>query len=72
MSPTAFFQTNVRAAEVLVREVLDALADTRFGRVLDLYSGVGLFALPLAKQGRAVTAVEENRHAMAAPGRPCG
>ncbi len=65
VTPTAFFQTNVRAAEVLVREVVDALADTRFGRVLDLYSGVGLFALPLAKQGRAVTAIEENRHAIA-------
>jgi 23S rRNA (uracil1939-C5)-methyltransferase len=65
VSPTAFFQTNVRAAEVLVREVLDALPEARFRRVLDLYSGVGLFALPLAKQGRTVTAVEENRHAMA-------
>jgi len=65
VSPTAFFQTNVRAADVLVREVLDALSDTRFQRVLDLYAGVGLFALPLAKAGRAVTAVEENREAVA-------
>jgi 23S rRNA (uracil1939-C5)-methyltransferase len=65
VSPTAFFQTNVRAAEVMVREVVDALSDPRFGRVLDLYAGVGLFALPLAKQGRTVTAIEENRHAMA-------
>jgi 23S rRNA (uracil1939-C5)-methyltransferase len=65
VSPTAFFQTNVRAAEVMVREVLDALADARFGRVLDLYAGVGLFALPLAMRGRSVTAIEENRHAMA-------
>ena len=65
VAPTAFFQTNVRAAEVLVREVLDALAEARFSRVLDLYAGVGLFALPLALQGRAVTAVEENRHAIA-------
>ena len=64
VSPTAFFQTNVRAAAVLVRVVLDALADPRFGRVLDLYAGVGLFALPLAKAGRTVTAIEENREAM--------
>ncbi len=63
--PAAFFQTNVRAAGVLVRVVLDALADTRFRRVLDLYAGVGLFALPLAKAGRAVTAVEESRDAVA-------
>jgi len=65
VSPTAFFQTNVRAAEVLVGEVLGALPGPRCSRILDLYSGVGLFALPLARQGRTVTAVEENRHAMA-------
>jgi 23S rRNA (uracil1939-C5)-methyltransferase len=64
VSPTAFFQTNVRAAEVLVRVVLDALSDTRLRRVLDLYAGVGLFAIPLARSGRAVTAVEENRQAV--------
>jgi 23S rRNA (uracil1939-C5)-methyltransferase len=65
VAPTAFFQTNVRAADVLVRVVLEALADARFARVLDLYAGVGLFALPLAKARRRVTAVEENREAMA-------
>lgn len=65
VSPTAFFQTNVRAADVLVREVLGALSDTRLRRILDLYAGVGLFALPLARVGRAVTAVEENRDAVA-------
>jgi 23S rRNA (uracil1939-C5)-methyltransferase len=66
VSPTAFFQTNVRAADVLVHEVLDALSGRRFRRVLDLYAGVGMFALPLAKQGRAVTAVEENRDGLSA------
>lgn len=65
VAPTAFFQTSVRAAGVLVRVVLDALADARFERVLDLYAGVGLFALPLAKAGRRVMAVEESREAMA-------
>jgi 23S rRNA (uracil1939-C5)-methyltransferase len=66
LSPTSFFQTNVRAAGVLVAGVLEALADRRFARVLDLYAGVGLFALPLARDGRSVTAVEENREAIAA------
>jgi 23S rRNA (uracil1939-C5)-methyltransferase len=66
LSPTSFFQTNVRAARVLVSLVLDALADARFGRILDLYAGVGLFALPLVRATRSVTAVEENREAMAA------
>jgi 23S rRNA (uracil1939-C5)-methyltransferase len=59
MSPTAFFQTNVRAAEELVRLVL---AEVPVGStVLDLYAGAGLFAIPLAKRGHVVTAIEENR-----------
>lgn len=62
VSPDAFFQTNVDAARVLVNLVLDAIPPT--GRVLDLYCGSGLFSLPLAKRGAAVTAVEENRTAI--------
>ena len=63
VSPTAFFQTNVRAAEILVRLVLDALPTP--SRVLDLYAGCGLFAIPLALAGHQVIAVEENREAVA-------
>jgi 23S rRNA (uracil1939-C5)-methyltransferase len=61
VSPTAFFQTNVHAAEMLVRLVLDALPAGE--PVLDLYAGAGLFALPLARRGDRVIAVEENRAA---------
>jgi 23S rRNA (uracil1939-C5)-methyltransferase len=64
VSPTAFFQTNVRAAGVLVDDVIEALAGEPSLRVLDLYSGVGLFAIPLALRGHTVTAVEENRQAV--------
>ena len=63
ISPTAFFQTNVRAAEILVRLVLEAVpADAT---VLDLYAGAGLFALPLARRGHQVVAVEANPTAVA-------
>ena len=63
ISPTAFFQTNVRAAEILVGLVREAVpAGTR---VLDLYAGAGLFGLPLARDGHDVVAVEENRAAVA-------
>ena len=63
MSPTAFFQTNVDAAELLVRLVVAALSEET--RVLDLYAGSGLFAIPLASAGHEVLAIEENRVAVA-------
>lgn len=63
LSPTAFFQTNVHAAELLVRLVLEAVSEG--AEVLDLYAGAGLFALPLARRGHRVVAVEENRAAVA-------
>jgi 23S rRNA (uracil1939-C5)-methyltransferase len=68
VSPTAFFQTNPEAAAVIVRLVLEALSRGRVsgtpGAVLDLYSGSGLFAVPLAAAGHMVTAVEENAEAV--------
>jgi 23S rRNA (uracil1939-C5)-methyltransferase len=63
ISPAAFFQTNMLAAEILVRLVLDAVRPA--SRVLDLYAGSGLFAIPLAAAGHEVVAVEENRLAVA-------
>ena len=62
ISPTAFFQTNVGAARAMLRLVLDELGNGR--RVLDLYSGGGLFTVPLARSGVRVVAVEENRQAV--------
>ena len=63
VSPTGFFQTNVAAALVLLGLVRQALPRRSGLRVLDLYSGSGLFALPLARDGHHVTAVEEGRKA---------
>jgi len=63
VSPASFFQTNVAAAATLVRLVVEALPGESGLRVLDLYSGGGLFALPIALRGHAVTAVEESRKA---------
>lgn len=62
ISPTAFFQTNVLAARELVMRVIDRVGPAR--RVLDLYSGTGLFSVPLAMSGMSVVAVEENRAAV--------
>jgi 23S rRNA (uracil1939-C5)-methyltransferase len=65
VSPTAFFQTNVRAAEILVGVVTGSVRDQPPRRILDLYAGAGLFALPLARRGHRVIAVEENPEAVA-------
>jgi 23S rRNA (uracil-5-)-methyltransferase RumA len=65
LSPAAFFQTNVAAAGVLVEIVAGAVAAAEAREVLDLYAGAGLFALPLARRGCRVTAVEENPLAVA-------
>jgi 23S rRNA (uracil1939-C5)-methyltransferase len=63
IAPTAFFQTNVRAAGVLQECVVRSMSGAE--RVLDLYCGSGLFSLPLAAAGARVTGVEENRQAIA-------
>ncbi len=63
VSPTAFFQTNVDAAETLVGLALTAAGDQRLN-VLDLYAGSGLFGLSFAARGHHVTSIEENEQAM--------
>ncbi len=68
VSPTAFFQTNVAAAAILVKIVLEMVgrqSGSSPPRVLDLYCGSGLFSLPIAAAGASVTAIEENRQAVA-------
>ena len=64
LSPTAFFQTNVDAADLIVRLVMEAIPEDTPQRILDLYSGSGLFTVPLTARGHYVTAVEENRQAI--------
>lgn len=64
ISPTAFFQTNVEAANVLLSLVLAHTPPAPVLSVLDLYSGSGLFTMPLLARGHYVTAVEDNQQAM--------
>jgi 23S rRNA (uracil1939-C5)-methyltransferase len=52
-----FFQINPSLLAALIDF---ALADFTGGRALDLYSGVGLFTLPLARRFESVFAVEAN------------
>jgi 23S rRNA (uracil1939-C5)-methyltransferase len=58
--PESFFQANRFLVPDLVTSVLDVVGPD--GRVLDLYAGVGLFAVSLAASGRrGITAVEGDR-----------
>lgn len=56
-SAEAFFQAN----KFLIAELVDAaVSDSTGDNAIDLYSGVGLFTLPLARRFAAITAVEDN------------
>ena len=54
----SFFQANRFLVEPLARTVCELVPPG--GRVLDLYAGVGLFALPLARNAEQVLAIETN------------
>lgn len=54
----SFFQVNRFLAQDLAREVAEA--ETGGELALDLFAGVGLFAVPLAKRFKRVIAVESN------------
>ncbi len=62
-SPTVFFQSNDLMLEDLVSRVCRLAQDSDAGAALDLFSGVGLFALPLARRFKEVTAVESSPQA---------
>ncbi|NWE68750.1 23S rRNA (uracil(1939)-C(5))-methyltransferase RlmD [Pseudomonas gingeri] len=56
--PGDFVQVNAGVNEAMVAQALDWLQPTAGERVLDLFCGLGNFALPLARQVREVVAVE--------------
>jgi 23S rRNA (uracil1939-C5)-methyltransferase len=56
--PGDFIQVNAGVNEAMVAQALEWLAPTADERVLDLFCGLGNFALPLARKVREVVAVE--------------
>ena len=63
VSAGAFFQTSKFGAEALSRQVRAWAGSAPHGRLLDLYSGLGFFGLPLASRFREVVAMEESHAA---------
>jgi 23S rRNA (uracil1939-C5)-methyltransferase len=61
VGPRSFFQVNRFLIEKLIES---AIGDVSGKSALDLYAGVGLFALPLAKRFEKVVAVEANHGAV--------
>lgn len=64
--PGGFLQATAAGEAALVDRVMAAAAAAPAGRALDLYCGIGTFALPLAASGRMVTAVESEAGALGA------
>jgi 23S rRNA (uracil1939-C5)-methyltransferase len=62
----AFFQPHRGGAGRLRREVAEAIGPRGSDTILELYSGVGLFTIAVARRCRAVTAVEGAREAVTA------
>ncbi len=58
----SFFQANRHLAEALVADVVGRVPAAR--TVLDLFGGVGLFSLPLARVSESVTSMESSRYAV--------
>lgn len=62
---TAFFQVNDAAAEMVLAAVRELLGPAAGLRLLDLFCGVGTFAVPLGREAAEVTGVEADPHAAA-------
>lgn len=56
--PTDFIQVNAELSRKAVRQALEWLAPQPGERVLELFSGLGNFSIPLARSGAQVIAVE--------------
>jgi tRNA/tmRNA/rRNA uracil-C5-methylase (TrmA/RlmC/RlmD family) len=61
VAAAGFWQVHREAPAILAGEVLARCGDA--ARVLDLYSGSGLFTVPLAATGREVTSIEADEAA---------
>ena len=60
LRPETFFQVNTKIAEKLLQAIIAQLNLSGEETILDLYSGIGTFSLPLAKQVKKVIGIESH------------
>ena len=60
----SFFQTNYEQIQSLLKVVRNFTNSAESDEILDLYCGVGLFALDLARSCRKITGIENNMEAI--------
>jgi len=63
-SPESFSQVNLEQNRRLIQTVLEFSEVKKDETVLDLYSGIGNFTLPLALRAKEALGIEENRRAV--------
>lgn len=64
VSASSFFQVNTKQAEAMVLHTVEAVRPEPTSNILDLYCGVGTFALHLAEKAGRVVGVEESATAI--------
>lgn len=63
-SPQAFVQTHPEQSRNIYKRIEQEAANVRPKEILDLYCGIGVSSILLAKQTARVTGIEVNRHAI--------
>ncbi len=67
VSYKSFFQVNIPIADALMRRVMEIISEIQPSAVIDLYCGIGLFALAAGKAGiPAVLGIDRNKAAIRA------
>ena len=64
LSPQAFIQNHPEQSHQIYSTIMTATEGLKKGKALDLYSGIGITSLMLARQGFHVTGIELNRNAV--------
>ncbi|MDR1952780.1 MAG: 23S rRNA (uracil(1939)-C(5))-methyltransferase RlmD [Elusimicrobiota bacterium] len=64
ISPSSFFQTNSKGAELLYNTALKLLDPQKTDTILDLYCGTGTISISISKEVKKVVGIEINQRAV--------